>query len=93
MLDLECAAARKEDRLLMLGYWAVFDDLDDLLGADAFQAFAAAFLTITTPETVRRGRQEIQKLRTGTGHLLPDAQTIAYRRSRDGAGPPKGGKR
>ena len=81
--------ARKEDRWLMLGYWAVFDRLHERLGVEAFERFCRVFVSITTPETIRRGRQSVQKLRTDAGHLLPDAQTIQYRRSRDGAGAPR----
>ena len=81
--------ARTDDRYLMLAYWAVFDRLHEMLGPEAWARFSTAFLTITHPETVRRGRQTIQKLETDAGHLLPDTGTIEYRRARAAAGPPR----
>ena len=81
---------RGDDRLCMLRYWQVFDSLDVVLGAEGWEAFKAAFLKITPPETIRRGRQEIQRIRTGTGSLQPSGAVTEYRRARDGAGPPRG---
>jgi len=79
---------RGDDRECALRYWEVFDGLRQTLGDEAFEVFAAAFRKITNYETVRRGRAEVQKLRTGAGSLLPGQEVIDYRLARDGAGAP-----
>ena len=84
----EYPETRGDDRELMLRYWEVFDGLRGHLGDEGFEAFAAAFHKITHPETVRRGRAGLQKLRSGSGSLRPGESVIAYRRARDGAGAP-----
>jgi hypothetical protein len=84
----EYPEARGNDRVCMLRYWEVFDGLRQALGEEGFDLFADAFHKITHPETVRRGRAEVQKLRKGGGSLLPGESVINYRRARDGAGAP-----
>jgi hypothetical protein len=85
---------RGNDRLCMLRYWEEFDGLRVQLGEDAWAVFFDLFKVehpakITHPETIRRGRQSVQKLRTGTGSLQPSGSVAEYRRARDGAGPPR----
>ena len=43
----------------------------------------------TSPETIRRRRQEIQSNRNNDGAMRGSPHTTAYRRARDGAGPPR----
>lgn len=101
---------REDDRLLMLKWWASFDNLDavfrwtlsDLLegevGGEELAAMAEALSgrfqewfmrTATHPETIRRRRQDIQSNRKDLGALRGSASTTAYRKARDGAGPPR----
>jgi len=79
---------RNDDRLLLLRFWQVFDSLDEVLGEEAARRFGAWFLKATHPETIRRGRANVQKLRHGGGSLLPNAREAERRRALDGAGPP-----
>ena len=82
---------RGNDCECILRWWEVFDGLRGHLGDDGFEAFADAFrhvYSITCTETIRRGRAEVQKLRTGSGSLLPSQSVVEYRKSRDGAGAP-----
>jgi hypothetical protein len=81
---------RNDDRLLMIRFWQVFDSLEEILGATGFRRFQAWFAKATHPETIRRGRAEIQKLGKGGGSLLPEEHEAARRRALDGAGPPRG---
>ena len=83
--------ARNDDRLCLFLYWLLYDGLHAALGSDEAVDRFRAFMEkqATTPETIRRRRAEIQKLRyPGAGTLLPDATEIERRRSLDGAGPP-----
>lgn len=80
---------RDDDRTLILRYWQEFDALEGALGSAEFARFAATFPKLTSPETIRRGRQSVQKLRTGTGSLQPSGSVADYRRARDSAGPPR----
>jgi hypothetical protein len=59
-----------------------------VLGPDVAEQVAAWFRKATHPETIRRGRANLQKLRTGTGTLLPGSAEVERRRALDGAGPP-----
>lgn len=81
-------ATRDDDRELMLEFWRVFDSMDEALGAEAAEAFRAWFRKATHPETIRRGRAGLQRLRDGGGSLLPTQGEAERRRALDGAGPP-----
>jgi hypothetical protein len=80
---------RDDDRALMLRFWQLFDRLDAALGPVAWARFCEVFPRVTHPETIRRGRAEIQRLRTGSGSLLPSITEAERRRALDGAGPPR----
>jgi len=78
---------RDDDRLLILAYWREFDCLEIVLG-DACAAFEAWFRNHAThPETIRRRRQEHQRLDGDHGHLRPGGNIIRYRRKKSHAGP------
>lgn len=81
---------RNDDRALWLRFWRVFDGMEEVFGIEVVEQFAAWFAKATHPETIRRGRQEVQKLRTLTGSLLPNSNETKRRQARDGAGPPRG---
>jgi len=80
--------ARGNDCLCLLLYWWLWDSLDLILTDEEFAEMLAWTRHATTPETVRRRRQEFQRLRSTSGCLLPDEGTIARRRALDGAGSP-----
>ena len=83
--------ARNDDALLALEYWCRYDGLADVFEADVLRDFCDWFRARATSfETIRRRRQEIQRNRDdGIGHLRPSPSVETYRRSRDGAGPPR----
>jgi len=54
---------------------------------DRFHAWFRS--TATHPETIRRRRAELQSNRKKHGTLRGSAGTTAYRKARDGAGPPR----
>lgn len=80
---------RNDDRELMIRFWRVFDSMEEILGDEGARRFRAWFLRATHPETIRRGRANIQKLRTGAGALQPSEAEAQRRRALDGAGPPR----
>lgn len=83
--------ARNDDRLCLYLYWLLYDGLGVALGSDETIARFRHFIenNATTPETIRRRRAEIQKLRyPGAGTLLPNSTEQARRRALDGAGSP-----
>jgi len=86
------------DGLAQNFYWALRDLLEGEKSDDELEVMADALLerfrdwfrrTATHPETVRRRRAEIQSNRQKEGALRGSASTTAYRRARDGAGPPR----
>lgn len=86
-------ATRDDDRLLVLRYWLDFDGLGELLDADAIQTLER-FLShpkTANPETLRRRRQELQRLDSGGSDetLAPSDSTKRWRKSRAHAGPPR----
>ena len=81
---------RNDDRLLMLRFWEVFDGMAEVLGEQGARRFRAWFCKATHPETIRRGRASVQKLRRGGGALLPSDREAERRRALAGAGPPRG---
>ncbi len=85
---------RDDDRLFTLWFWWEWDGLNNIISNDKFQELLAWVETCAEkPETIRRRRQEIHQLRTGTGSLLPSADVAAFRRERDSAGPPRRGRK
>lgn len=84
--------ARDDDRLLTLWYWRTWDNLAAVVSEDQFDRLLTWCRNAAHPETIRRRRQEIQKLRTEVGHLLPSDSVAAFRKAQDGAGPPRGGR-
>jgi hypothetical protein len=83
--------ARDNDGLLLYYYWLTFDGLDAVLPDEATRDRFRIFLEkhATSPETIRRRRQEIQKNRTGAGSLRPSPGEAKRRRALDGAGAPR----
>ena len=86
-------ATRDNDRLLVLRYWLEFDGLRELLDGEAIatlERFMANPRT-ATPETVRRRRQELQRLDSGGSDddLAPSDSTKRWRKARAHAGPPR----
>jgi len=85
------------DDLGTMFHWTLRDLLEGEVGDEELQVMAEAaterfrkwFLTATHPETIRRRRAELQSNRKKHGALRGSAQTTAYRKARDGAGPPR----
>ena len=86
------------DGLNLVFYWTLRDLLEGEKSDEEIQVMADALLerfktwfqrTATHPETIRRRRAEIQSNRKKHGTLRGSAATTRYRRSRDGAGPPR----
>lgn len=66
------------------------DEELDAVAAAISERFDEWFRTTAThPETIRRRRAEIQSNRSADGALRGPASVTAYRRERDGAGPPR----
>lgn len=83
---------RDNDRALMLAHWRAFDGLEQVLDEASLDAFEEWFLNVnaaTHPETIRRRRAELQRLRTGDGVFQPSRGESLRRRALDGAGPPR----
>lgn len=81
--------ARDDDALLLFYYWCEWDGLEALLDDEALDQLKGFLQKATSAETIRRRRQEIQKLGHGGGHLQPSGSVADWRRARDGAGPPR----
>ena len=86
------------DNLGSLFHWTLRDLLHGEVGEDQLEVMAKAMMerfetwfrkTATHPETIRRRRQEIQSNSQTQGAMRGSPTTTAYRRSRDGAGPPR----
>ena len=86
------------DALGTLFHWTLHDlfkgERDDeelqVMVEAAMDRFHAWFQnTATHPETIRRRRAELQSNRKNHGTLRGSAGTTAYRKARDGAGPPR----
>jgi len=86
------------DALGTLFHWTLRDlfkgEMDDeelqVMTDAAMDRFHAWFRsTATHPETIRRRRAELQSNRKKHGTLRGSAGTTAYRKARDGAGPPR----
>ena len=81
--------ARDSDALTLFHFWCDWDGLSALFDDSALEAIKEFLQKATSAETIRRRRQEIQQLQTEIGRLRPSEGAIAYRRARDGAGPPR----
>ena len=86
------------DSLGTLFHWSLRDLMEGEVDDEELQVMANALSerfkdwfrrTATHPETIRRRRVEIQSLRKKHGALRPAAHITAYRKARDGAGPPR----
>ena len=78
---------RDDDRELWLRFWQVFDGMEQALGTKGMAQFRRFFLKATHPETIRRGRQEVQRVRTDSGSLRPSPEETKRRQELDGADP------
>jgi len=86
------------DALPSLFFWTLRDLFKGEMDDEELQVMADAALeqfkdwfrsTATHPETIRRRRAELQSNRKEHGVLRGSPQVTAYRRARDGAGPPR----
>ena len=89
---------KRFDNLDELFRWTLHDLLEGEVSDEELAAMAEALSErfgdwfqrmATSPETIRRRRQEIQVNRQDQGAMRGSAHTTAYRRARDGAGPPR----
>ena len=78
---------RDDDRLLILWYWWEWNGLNAMLDRQTFEVLCVWSANAEQPETIRRRRQELQQLRSGTGCLCPSPEVAEHRRQQDGAGP------